>query len=427
MKYRVVSSEKKLKAKGNKRLSKLLELSKEREEKWMAPDSRIELIQALIPLGLKAVEEMLQEEVANIAGERYQHHGGDLKRWGSNPGSVYVGGQKLGVSVPRVRDTKRNKEMTLESYQQLQSSKPINEAVFNQVINGITTRKYEKASTLIPETFGIKKSAVSKRFIEASSHSLSQLTQRNLSLFDVVAIFIDGKCFADNEIIIALGVTMTGEKIILGFVESATENHAVCKGFISDLINRGLKTDNEILFIIDGAKGLRKGIKDALGDKAIVQRCQWHKRENIVSYLPEKQKDGFRKKIDRAYRMPSEEQALKEIKRIGSELKLINESAFSSLLEGLDDTLTVNRLKVTERLRLSLRTTNPIENINSLVGQYTDRVDHWKNSNQRQRWVASAIIEIEPNLQRIRGYKDLTKLRENMRDHKRLLFEKKAA
>ena len=278
---------------------------------------------------------------------------------------------------------------------------------------------------MIPETFGIKKSAVSNRFIEASKQSLKQLMERDLSSQDIVAIFIDGKHFADNEIVMALGVNMNGDKIVLGFIETATENHGVCKDFIEDLISRGLRIENEILFVVDGAKGLRKGIKEALGNKAQIQRCQWHKRENILGYLPESEKDRFKKKLKNAYNMATEELALKQLKAIGAELKLINESAYASLLEGLEETVTVHRFKVPAILRKTLATTNPIENLNSLVGPYTDRVDHWKNSNQRQRWVASALIEIEPNLRRIRGYKELANLREEMKDVKAVDKSKK--
>ena len=388
MKFKVVPAYKKLNLKGKDRLNALAELSNERAQRWSERESRLAMIQALIPLGLKSIEDELLLEVEQLTGSRYHHGERTYTRWGSNPGSVYVGGQKLGVRVPRVRNVQKNSEVQLKSYEELQSPKKIEELVYRQVINGIAARKYEKAASLIPETFGIKKSAVSNRFIEASKQSLKQLMERDLSSQDIVAIFIDGKHFADNEIVMALGVNMNGDKIVLGFIETATENHGVCKDFIEDLISRGLRIENEILFVVDGAKGLRKGIKEALGNKAQIQRCQWHKRENILGYLPESEKDRFKKKLKNAYNMATEELALKQLKAIGAELKLINESAYASLLEGLEETVTVHRFKVPAILRKTLATTNPIENLNSLVGPYTDRVDHWKNSNQRQRWVA---------------------------------------
>ena len=268
MKFKVLPAYKKLKIKGKDSLEVLSDLSDERMSDWMTRESRLQMIQALIPLGLKAVEDELLAEVEQLTGKRYHHEDRTCTRWGNNPGSVYVGGQKLGVSVPRVRNKKEKCEVPLKAYKDLQSSKNIDEAVFRQVINGIAARKYEKAATLIPETFGIKKSTVSKRFIDVSKRSLKKLMERDLSLEDIVAIFIDGKHFAGNEIIMALGINMKGEKIILGFIEAATENHKVCKEFIGNLVNRGLQIDKEILFIIDGAKGLRKGIKEALGESS---------------------------------------------------------------------------------------------------------------------------------------------------------------
>lgn len=312
MKFKVVPAYKKLKIKGKDRLNALAELSDERTSDWMSRESRLQMIQTLIHLGLKAVEDELLMEVEQLTGDRYSHQDRTCTRWGSNPGSVYIGGQKLGVRVPRVRDIKENREVQLQSYQELQSSKHIDETVFRQLVNGIATRKYEKAATLIPETFGIKKSTISKRFVDISKRSLKKLMERDLSTEDIVAIFIDGKHFAGNEVIMALGINMKGEKIILGFIESATENHTVCKEFIANLVSRGLQIDKEIIFVIDGAKGLRKGIKEALGEKAHIQRCQWHKRENISSYLPESEKSKFRKKLTNAYNMATEEQAFKE-------------------------------------------------------------------------------------------------------------------
>lgn len=227
-------------------------------------ESRLSMIQMLIPLGLRAVEEELQAEVTGIAGERYSREHPRFKRWGRNGGSVYLGDQKVSVSVPRVRDVLNGREISLSSYRHLQNSRGIDETVFQRVINGLSARKYEKAALSVPETFGIKKNSGSRKFIRASARKLRECLERDLSGHDIVAIFIDGKGFADNEIVIALGVTVEGEKIVLGFIESSTENHRVCRDFLNGLISRGLNAENEILFVIDGAKGLYKGIKDVL-------------------------------------------------------------------------------------------------------------------------------------------------------------------
>jgi transposase-like protein len=236
-----------------------------------------------------------------------------------------------------------------------------------------------------------------------------------LSKEDIVAIFVDGKTFAENEIVIALGVDINGTKSILGFVETSTENSVVINRFIRDLLDRGLKNENEILFIIDGSKGLRKGIKTAFKEKAIIQRCQWHKRENVVAYLPKEEQKRFRKKLQDAYNKPTYIAAKAEIEKIKKELKLMNESAVTSLEEGLEETLTLHRLNLIKEIGKSFKTTNCIESVNRQMEQYTGRVCYWKNSNQRQRWVATALTEIEPRLNKVSGHKYMELLRRQMR------------
>ena len=195
--------------------------------------SRIELIQMLIPLGLQAIEEELQSEVSKIAGARYTRTNPDFKRWGCNEGSVFLGDQKVSVRVPRVRDVSQGKEVPLSSYRDFQNPGSIDEVVFKRLINGISTRKYEKAALEVPATFGIKKSSISRQFIRASARKLKECLERDLSGYDIVSIFIDGKGFAENEVIVALGVTLEGEKVILGFIESSTENARVCRDFMN--------------------------------------------------------------------------------------------------------------------------------------------------------------------------------------------------
>ena len=378
--------------------------------------TRIELIQMLIPLGLQAIEEELQSEVMRIAGARYTRTDPDLKRWGCNEGSVFLGDQKVSVRVPRVRDVSQGKEVPLSSYRDFQNPGSIDEVVFKRLINGISTRKYEKVALDVPATFGIKKSSVSRNFIRASARKLKGCLERDLSGYDIVSIFIDGKGFAENEIIVALGITLTGEKVILGFIESSTENAQVCRDFMNELINRGLNTDNEILFVIDGAKGIYKGIKSALSKKAVIQRCQWHKRENILKYLDKSHQSNFRRKLQSAYEQPTYEAAKKKLNLIKKELAILNQSAVRSLEEGMEETLTLHRLGMFPKLGISFKTTNCIENIMRQVGIYTDRVSYWKNSDQRQRWVGTALQEIEPKLRIVRGYRHLRELREAMKN-----------
>ena len=198
--------------------------------------------------------------MSKLAGSSYTRTHPDLKSWGCNEGSVFLGDQKVPIVVPRVRDVSNSKEVPLSSYRGFQNPRSIDGVVFKRLINGISTRKYEKATLEVPATFGIKKSSASRKFIRASARKFKECLERDLSGYDIVSIYIDGKGFAENEIIIiALGITLEGEKVILGFIESSTENGRVCRDFMNELINRGLNTDNEILFVIDGAKGIYKG------------------------------------------------------------------------------------------------------------------------------------------------------------------------
>ncbi len=405
MKRRIIQTGKGSKSK--KRAERLKVL----QEESKTLDSRVELIQMLIPLGLQAVEEELEGEVERLVGARYSRENPDQKRWGSNRGSVYLGEQKVAITVPRVRDVSANAEVPLDSYQALQDSRRIDERILAHVINGISTRKYERAAEAVPECFGVKKSSVSRKFIAATAKTLEAFCRRDLSKEDIVAIFIDGKRLAETDMILALGVTMEGKKIILGFIEASTENQVVCKDFIHDLLERGLRSDQEMLLIIDGAKGLYKGIKAVLKEKALIQRCQWHKRENVLSYLNEAATKRFREKLQAAYQKTTYEAAKAALKAIEKELQLYNASAAKSLEEGLEETLTLHRLGVFEQLGTSFKTTNCIESLNRQVGIYTDRVSYWKNSDQRRRWVAAACLEIEPQLRTVMGYRHLNSLR----------------
>ena len=178
-----------------------------------------------------------------------------------------------------------------------------------------------------------------------------------------------------------------------------------------NLVARGLKADDGLLFVIDGAKGLRSAIRKVFGDRGVVQRCTWHKRENVLSYLAKGKQSTYRRELQSAYEKPSYSDAKKALKNVRSKLSLLNQSAVASLDEGFEETLTVHRLGLFKDLGASFKTTNCIENINSLVGQRTNKVDRWVNSDQKQRWLATALLDIEPRLRRVRGYKHLPKLR----------------
>ena len=390
-----------------KRMNGIQEMTEEqrRYEELMS------MIQALVPLGIAAAAEEMRKEAEALIGELHVR-GKVYGPWGANRGSICLGDQKVKIRVPRVRNRERNEEVQLPSYQRLQSQGVLEELALRRVINGISMGKYEDAALAVPETFGIKRSSVSTRWIRASAKKLAALNERSLAGYDLVAVFLDGKHFStDHEIVVAVGITMAGEKVILGIVETSTENYVVCRDFMRRLVERGLRIEGSILCIIDGAKGLYKGLKEVLGDQAVIQRCQWHKRENVLKYLPKGRQDEYRRKLQNAYEQPTYDEAKKQLGKIRTELRLINLSAVNSLEEGFEETLTLHRLGLFKELGRSFKTTNVIENVNSLLGIYTDRVDYWKTSEQRQRWVATALLRIEPKLRKVAGYQHLKQLR----------------
>jgi putative transposase len=402
-----------LRRKGKIRRAKAVEMRDLQGYGAMELDARLALIQELIPIGLMHVEDELQRDLVELAGHRYKRDGmPGYDRWGKQQGSIYIQEQRIPIMVPRVRDTKRNREVPLRTYEGLQApGAPANERLMRRVLHGLSCSRYRECSEAIPEALSLSRSTVSRRYIRASSKKLQMLMERRLDNYDFVAIVLDGKRFGDDGMIIAVGITMAGEKILLGIIQSGTENHKVCRDFLMRMIDRGMKFEQGILCMIDGAKGFKKAINQVFGTQGIIQRCQWHKRENIVEYLPKSQQASIRRKLQRAYEHEDYHKAKAALLAIRKELRLINESAVASLEEGLEESLTVQRLGLSRELRKSLKTTNVIESVLALVGQKTDKIDYWKNSNQKQRWVATALLDIEPRLNKISGYRQLTKLR----------------
>ena len=377
-------------------------------------DVRIALIQALIPLGLEAVGDLLKDEVERLAGPWYSRKSSDAlyRRWGKQKGSVFLADQKLPIRVPRVRNVQTDTEEPLSVYRRFQVAQKLDEAVLLRVLKGLSCRNYEVCAQAVPEAFGISSSSVSRRFIKATEAKLRQFQERSLAPYDLVALFLDGKTFAQEEMIIALGVTIEGEKVPLGFVQAASENERVCRQFIDNLISRGLRYEDGLLVVIDGSKGLLGAIRKALDGYVCIQRCQWHKRENIVSYLPKGQQESMRRKLQKAYGHETEDKVRAALKAIEPELNLMNQSAVASLKEGLDETLTLYRLGMMPYLKQSFRTTNCIESLNSQVGQRTRNVKVWKNSSQRHRWLGAALLDIEPRLRKVKGFRYLSMLRQ---------------
>jgi transposase-like protein len=374
-------------------------------------DSKVELIRELIPLGLIHIQELLDDEVTALAGARHARGDGVAgMRHGSNPGSVRMAGQRVPIRVPRVRGARG--ELPLRSYSTLSGRGEVDPVLLKRVLYGISCRNYEQAAQAIPGAIGLSSSSVSRAFVEASASRLREFQERDLSGEDIVALFLDGKTFAESTMVVALGVTMSGEKRFLGFVETDTESEKVLTPFLRSLLERGLDVSQGLLVVIDGAKGLRAAVNRVLGKHAMVVRCAWHKRENVVGYLPKKEQAIWRRRLQWAYDRPTYAEARAALEALHAELEQKNQSAAASLAEGLEETLTLHRLGVYGVLGRSLKTTNCLESVNALVEERCAKVDSWKNSAQKHRWLATALIDIEPRLRKIKGFKHLPKLRE---------------
>ena len=375
-------------------------------------DAKVELIRSLVPLGLMHVEEVLDEEVTALAGARYARKDASMggRRHGSNPGTVGLAGQRVPIRVPRLRRV-AGSEIPLRSYAALHGEGAVNDLLLKRVLYGISCRNDAAAAEAIPGAIGLSGSTVSRGFIEASAAKLRELQERDLAGEDVVAMVLDGKTFADATMVVALGITISGEKRFLGFVETDTENAQVLTPFLRSLVERGLDVSQGMLVILDGGKGRRSAVRKAFRNRALVQRCQWHKRENVVRYLAKREQASWRQRLQRAYNRPAYDEALPALETLHRELEDRNQSAAGSLAEGLDETLTLHRLGLYGVLGRSLKTPNCLESINALVEERCAKVDHWQNSSQRHRWLATARLDIEPRVRKVMGYRHLPTLR----------------
>jgi transposase-like protein len=350
--------------------------------------------------------EALKKEIEEKAGKKYKHDG-QYYRWSSNPGSISVNGEKVRVKVPRIKDKQSGKVETPEIYNRVKKNIHISERIMKKLLAGISQKRYKETAQELANSFGLSQSSVSRIFTEEAEKYLKEFEGRKLNNYDILAIIIDGKYLKKDQIVYAIRLTNTGYKIILGFIQTNTENTEAIKGLLKDLINRGLKYERGILFVTDGSKGIIKAIGEVFGKYAAIQRCQWHKRENVVSYLIEELKEKYRNKLQRAYLEPEYVIAKSRLLEIHKELQMINRTASNSLLEGLEETLTIHKLGVRDELGRSLGTTNIIESTNSQLASRLRRIKFWKSSQMIANWIAINLLDIEKRMKRIHNYQRL--------------------
>lgn len=391
------------------------EISKE-NLRWLLGQSaevKISMLESHLDICRLLVNEILEEEVTALCGAKYSHekpHDGRYSRWGYNPGSVRIGEHRLTIQVPRVFDSQTQAAKPLESYERLRGIVVDDEYLLRSVMLGLSVRDFADLHSN-PSAKAMSKSAVDQAFIERSAERLKEFEARAYDKMTFVALFVDGKYLLGEQIVLALGITAQGRKVPLGFVQSAHEHHLPCAELFKELIKRGLRFSDGLLCVVDGAKGFHKAITDVFGAKALIQRCQWHKRENVLSYFAKDKHAWLKQQLQSAWALSDYKQAQSELEELAKTLERENRSAANSLREGLSETLTLHRLKMTEFSR-SFATTNCIENVNSLLENTTRNVKRWTNSTQRFRWVAAGLLEAEQRMRKVDNYLLLPRLQE---------------
>jgi putative transposase len=375
-------------------------------------ETKIAMLENHLDICRLLINEVLEEEVIALCGERYAHHkphNGRFQRYGYNPGSVRIGEHRLRVSVPRVIDRQNNAMKTLESYQNLQDITLDEEYLLRGIMLGLSVRDFADLSSN-PSGDALKKSSINQTFIERADERVREFEARRFDTTRFVGLFVDGKYLAGEQIVLALGVTEHGIKQPLGFIQTTTENSVSIGALFRTLQERGFSSEGGLLCVLDGSKGMTKAVNEVFGDTALIQRCQWHKRENVVSYLPKSEQARYKGLLQAAYSEPLYTRALERLNEIASELRKRNRSAAQSLEEGLEETLLLHRLQMTE-FSTSFATTNCIESLNAHLERTSRKVKRWMNSQQRFRWVGAGLLEAEDRMRKVNNFERLDVLK----------------
>ena len=354
---------------------------------------------------------LVEDEVLQLVGEPWSRKGpSPLRRNGATASTIYLDGEPCSLVRARVRDRNKGCEVPLQSLRALSSRDALDADVKRRLIRGLSTRDYDDALGALSDGLGLKKSAVSAAFVRASKKDLDLLNGRTLAEQTFVAVFIDGTFFADHTCLVALGITQDGKKVVLGVREGASENSALVKDLLADLVERGLALTRRALFVLDGSKALGKAVRETFGRQAVIQRCILHKRRNVLSYLPPSRQAEATRRMNAAWCLANYAEALEELRKVRRWLESISESAAASLGEALEETLTVHRLGVSGALRKTLLTTNPVESAIEVVKHHARRVKRWNGATMVLRWVGSGLVRAELQFRRVKGHERIQQL-----------------
>jgi len=357
--------------------------------------------------GYRIFLELLEEERELLCGPRYAHIGERRAyRHGYDEGSLVFGGRKISVPKPRVRSLD-GKEIELETWRETSATDPLEERVMEQILAGVTTRKYSRSLEAAPaevKTSAESRSSVSRMFVARTKEQVKAFLSRPLGDLDLPVIMVDGTGLGGHLLLVALGIDADGHKHVLGVVEGTTESSQVCLSLFRNLIDRGLVVERARLFVVDGGRGIRSAIGKTFGNWALIHRCHVHKLKNILDHLPGHKRPWVLQMVRRALNEDTAKKAKRQLLRLAKQLEEPHPGAASSVREGLDELLTLHHLGIRGPLYRTLRSTNPIENLQGSIKSFTRHVKRWRSGLMALRWCVTALSEAETHFRRIKGF-----------------------
>ena len=376
-------------------------------------DARQSLHELVLSKGLEVFAKMLEDDRTALCGPKHRPQGDRAAyRYGHDEGQQVLGGRKIRLRKPRVRSV-TGRELELPTWREMNQEDPLSQRVIEQMLVGVSTRNYgrslEPLPTAVPIT-GTSRSAVSRHFVASTRSQVEKFLSRRLDDLDLPVIMLDGTGMGEHVLVVALGIDAKGHKHVLGVTEGSTESEQVCRGLLRNLIERGLTVERARLFVIDGGKGLRKAIRETFGDWALIQRCQVHKLRNVVEQLPQGKRTWVRAAMNRAWLQPTAAGARSKLRELAAQLAEQHPSAARSILEGLDETLTVIGLGLGSTLAKTMRSTNPIENLQGTLKRVARNVKRWRGGSMALRWAVSGLLEAQKRFRRVKGYREMPQL-----------------
>jgi putative transposase len=388
----------------------------------IAGAAREGLLAMSVAAGMAVMAAMFEAEIAEVCGPKGKHDANRAAvRHGQGRGSVTLGGRRVAVDRPRAR-TLDGHEVPLASYAHFAAEDMLTQVVMERMLAGVATRRHARVAEPVGEKVSgtqksVSKSAISRRFVRQTETALAEVMARDLTELDSKVLMVDGEHVAERCVVVALAITADGTKVPVGLWDGSTENKTVVRSLLADLVERGLTFDDGLLVVMDGAKALSAAVREVFGTKALIQRCQLHKRRNLGDHLPDKDKAWVDAKLVKAFGHPDPDTGLRNAKSLAAQLDKTYPSAAASLREGLEEMFTVARLGIDGRLAKTLTTSNPIESMISIARATNRNVTRWRDGQMVLRWTAAGMLNAERSFRRIKGYKQMPQLVDALRRH----------